>query len=173
MSLLGGNNYPEKNNQGAIEIHVTATDTSIPITKKFDSYSPLNEPVIIKMARKNNAIILSDKNGNEFVLAFTDSTENYCNYSCKALFYKEDKISFTSQLAFFPYLHGLSALGGHPLFMKHFYYTLVIKKPNGKKLKMQWTYSRQKYRSYNSRRKKWSADYCVDNGGGLTLLKIK
>jgi hypothetical protein len=173
VSFLGGNNYPKKNNEGSTEILVTTSDTSISTLKKFDSYSPLNEPVIIKLARKNKTIILYDKNGNEFDLAFTDSTENNCNYNCKAIFYKTDKISFTSQLAFFPYWHGLSVLGGHPLFMRHFYYTLVIKKPDGKKLKMQWTYSRQKYKPYNSRRKKWSNDYCVDNGGGLTLLKIK
>ncbi len=173
VSFLGGNNYPKKNNEGSIDIHVTTSDTSISTLKKFDSYSPLNEPVIIKLAQKNNTIILSDKNGNEFALAFTDSTEKNCHYNCKAVFYKEDKISFTSQLASFPYWHGLSVLGGHPLFMRHFYYTLVIKKPDGKKLKMQWTYSRQKYKPYNSRHKKWSNDYCVDNGGGLTLLKIK
>ncbi len=172
MSLLGGNNYAQKSNQGGIEIYVTASDSTISILNKLDVYSPLKDPITLSVTRKNNSVILTDKNAKEFVLAFADSSEKNCNYSCKTSFYKEDKISFTSRLAFFPYWHGLSVLGGHPLFMRRHFYTLIIEKADGKKLKMKWTYSRQKYRPYNSKRKKWSGDYCVDNGGGLTQLRI-
>ncbi|MBL7920589.1 MAG: hypothetical protein JNJ40_09770 [Bacteroidia bacterium] len=172
VGLSGGNNYAQKSNQGGIEIFVTPSDSAISILKKLDVYSPLKDPITLSVKRKNNSVILTDKSGKEFALAFADSSEKNCNYSCKTSFYKEDKISFISHLAFFPYWHGFSALGGHPLFMRRHYYTLLIKKEDGKKLKMRWTYSVQKYKAYNSRRLKWSGDYCVDNGGGLTLLKI-
>jgi hypothetical protein len=173
VSLLGGNNYPNKVNQGGIEILVSASDSAIPILKKFDVYCPLKKPIIVKLKKETNLFILSDENGKQFVIGAIDSSEINCDYSCKNRFYKEDKISFTSRLAFFPYWHGLSVLGGHPLFMRHHYYTLIIKKADGKKIKMQWTYSMQTYKPYNSKRKKWSGDYCVDNGGGLTKLEIK
>lgn len=172
VGLSGGNNYPKNSNQGTIEIHVTNSDSAIPILKKFDVYSPSKKPVTLKITRRNNSVILADQNGKEFVFAIIDSSETNCNYSCKTHFYKDDSISFTSRLAFFPYWHGFSGLGGHPLFMRHHFYTLIIKKSNGKKLKMKWTYSIQKYKPYNSNRRKWSGDYCVDNVGGLTKLKM-
>ncbi|MBL7913149.1 MAG: hypothetical protein JNJ41_18950 [Bacteroidia bacterium] len=175
VSFAGGNNYKEKSNTGNLDLFIISDTSEHKVTTndKFDLYSPSKKPVIIKLTKKNNSVILSDQNENEFALAITDSLEQTCNYNCKTYFDEADKVTFTSRLAFFPYWHGLSVLGGHPLFMRHHYYTLKIKKANGKRLKMQWTYSVQKFRPDDSNRKKWSGDYCVDNGGGLTQLRIK
>lgn len=175
VSFAGGNTYKEKSNTGNLNLFIISdtSDHKVTINDKFDLYSPSKKPLIIKLSKKQNSVILFDQKENEFALAFTDSSQKNCEYSCNSFFYKEDKISFISRLAVLPYLHGLSVLGGHPLFMRHHYYTLKIKKANGKRLKMQWTYSVQKYKAVNSNRKKWSNDYCVDNGGGLTKLRIK
>ncbi len=172
ISFSGGINYATNSNTGGIEINVATFDTAIGLLKKFDAYSPLKKPVILEIKKINNSVFLKDQNENDLVFALMESPETNCEYNCLAYFDKSDKVSFTSYLAFFPYWHGFSALGGHPLFMRRHYYTLLIKKADGKKLKMRWTYSVQKYKPNNSRRWKWLGDYCVDNGGGLTLLKI-
>jgi len=175
VSFSGGNNYKEKSNIGNVSIMITADTSynSIITNAKFDLYSPSKKPVIIKLSKKDYLVILSDQNENEFVFALTDSSERNCNYNCKAYFDAADKVTFKSSLAFFPYWHGLSVLGGHPLFMRKHYYTLKIKKTGGKKIMMQWTYSVQKNKSAHSSKRKWSGDYCVDNSGGLTKLRIK
>lgn len=172
ISLSGGINYATNSNTGGIEINVATFDTAIGLLKKFDAYSPLKKPVILEVKKINNSVVLKDQKGNDLVFALIESSVTNCEYNCQAYFDTSDKTSLTSHLAFFPYWHGFSALGGHPLFMRRHYYTLLIKKVDGKKLKMRWTYSVQKYKPYNSRTRKWSGDYCVDNGGGLTLLKI-
>ena len=170
VSFLGGNAYPKASNTGGFAIH-TRTDTISKSSRKFDGYSPLKEPVLITVKKDNNLVLLGNGTGTDFILGNVDSTDN-CNYDCKLDFVEGDQVSFTSSLALFRYWHGFSAMSGLPLRMRYRYYTLKIKKKNGQTLTAEWKYSVYKYRSYNSKIRVLSGDYCEDTGGGLTKLRI-
>lgn len=175
VSFLGGNNYSAASNTGNLKVKLTNADTttSLKMLSYLEMYSPLKNPIIISISKKNNAASLSNINGAAFNLGTIEDIENTCNYDCSILPEKNDKISLTSSLGSFPYWHGYSALGGLPLFMRYHYYTLKIKKQNGEMLILQWKYSVYRYTPFNGRSKIWSSDYCEDKGGGLTKLIIK
>lgn len=176
VSFLGGSNYKVKPNKGGFEILIIETDfnkSNLRIANELNDYSPIKKPIIITINKKNNIVNLCNEAGQEFALGVIDTTENNCNYNCKINFFTTDIVTLKSSLGFFPYLHGLSPLGGLSLFMRYHYYTLKIKKQNGTVLIIQWKYSVHKYIPFGKKSKVWSGDYSVDKGGGLTKLKIK
>jgi len=176
VSLLGGNTYKTNSNTGNFEINLINPDTSstsLRTINHLNIYCPLKNPILIKLSKKDNIATLSDSKGNSIELGRIEESASNCNYDCELPIEKTDKVSVSSSLGLLPYWHGYSALGGLPLFMRYHYYTLKIKKENGNVLILQWKYSVYKYKPFGGNSKVWSGDYCEDNGGGLTKLKIK
>ena len=161
---------------GGFKFKLANSDTTKSIVRtvtSLDKYSPIKNPILITISKKDNCVMLSNLNGSCFQLGKTVADGESCNYDCPLIFDSMDKISLTSNLGLFSYWHGISSLGGLPLFMRYHYYTLKIKKESGQTLLLEWKYSIHKYKPSNGKSKVWSTDYCEDNGGGLTKLKIK
>jgi len=177
VSFLGGNNSQTASNTGDLKINIGVNhDTlhhSLRMVNTLEMYSPIKKPILVSFFKKGDEAFISDADGPNFNLGHIEKTEDNCNYNCTLSIKASDRIYLSSSLGALPYFHGYSALGGLPLFMRYHYYTLKIKKENGNVLILQWKYSVYKYKPFGGNSKVWSGDYCEDNGGGLTKLKIK
>jgi len=174
VNFLGGNNYQGASNTGNFKIQIEPQDTtqySLKMAHSLEMYSPLKKPILVSFSKKNKEAFITDMAGHNFNFGQIEKSD--CNYDCSLSLNKTDKIYLSSSLGALPYYHGFSTLGGLPLFMRYHYYTLKIKKATGETLVLQWKYSVYKYKPFGGKSKVWSGDYCEDNGGGLTKLKIK
>jgi hypothetical protein len=141
VSFEGGNTYESENNKGGFQVTIEKKDTpsnAPPISEQFEVYSAGKKPVTLQVSRNINLILLTDKQGNQFILGELSNTNQSCNYDCNVIFNATDKISFTSKLSIFSHWNGFHVLSSEPIFMRYQYYTLKIKKTNGEILIAKW-----------------------------------
>lgn len=174
VSFSGGNTYKSKQNNGGLKlaIHSKETpETSPRINTHFDVYSSGETPVTLSIKRNNNLAVLSNEQGEEFVLGELKVTDSSCYYDCSVIFAPSDKITFKSELSAFRHWNGIHILNKTPLFIRYHYYTLKITKKDGEVLIAKWKYGIYRVRNSNSS-KHWTGDQALSNSG-LVTLKIK